>query len=346
MPCYSPLKGWKDEETGGIKFRQDGSREKMEVACGQCLGCRADRRRMWSMRIVHESCLWEDVGGNSFVTLTYRSKSECTAEQLRKKLHVPDDWSLNKKHWQDFMKRLRKFFAPERIRFYMCGEYGGTCQHGIDTDMVKCPLCNIGRPHYHAVLFNCSFPDRAAYGSRNGELRFTSPTLEKIWKYGFVDVGDVTVESAAYVAGYCLKKVTGVAADDWYMNFDVDGVITFMTPEFSLMSRGHTCRLHRGMPYQADCSNCSRGIGREWYDRYKDDIFPSDEVPVPGHGVVKGVPRFYEEVFRDECPELLEELKALRKTFLDEHAYDYTPDRLMSRYKVHKGRVGLFKRSL
>ena len=327
MPCYSPLKGWKDEETGGIKFRQDGAREKMEVACGQCLGCRADRRRMWSMRIVHESCLHEAGGGNSFVTLTYRDKSECNEKQLRNGYHVPDDWSLNKKHFQDFMKRLRKFFAPEKIRFYACGEYGSVCQHGIDTDLVKCPLCRVGRPHYHACLFNCTFPDRAAYGSRNGDLRFTSPTLERIWKYGFVDVGEVTVESAAYVAGYCLKKVTGVAADDWYMNFDTDGVITFLTPEFSLMSR-------------------KPGIGRDWYEKYKDDIFPADDVPVPGHGVVKGVPRYYEEVFREECPELLEELKVLRQEFLKAHSYDYTPERLMSRYKVHKDRVGLFRRSL
>ena len=346
MPCYSPLKGWKDDETGGIKFRQDGSREKMEVACGQCLGCRADRRRMWSMRIVHESCVHETRGGNSFITLTYRDKSECDDKQLEKGLHVPDDWSLHKEHLQRFMKRLRKFFAPEKIRFYACGEYGAICKHGIDTDLVKCPLCNVGRPHYHACLFNCTFPDREPYGSRNGDLRYTSPTLEKIWKYGFVDVGSVTAESAAYVAGYCLKKVTGVAADDWYMSFDTDGVITFLTPEFTLMSRGHTCKLHRGMPYQLDCPDCSRGLGRDWYEMHPDDFHPGDTVPVVGQGVVRGMPRYYDELYADISPEGIERVKELRKEFRRKHSYDFTPDRLMSRYKVHKDRVGLFRRNL
>ena len=132
MPCYSPLKGWKDEFTGGIKFRREGATEAMEVACGQCLGCRLDRSRMWATRIVHESSLHELDGGNCFVTLTYRDPVECSPGQLKEGLHVPSDWSLHKEHFQKFMKRLRKAFAPQKIRFYMCGEYGNVCKHGID----------------------------------------------------------------------------------------------------------------------------------------------------------------------------------------------------------------------
>mgnify|MGYP000480071976 CR=1 FL=1 len=327
MPCYSTLKGWKDEETGGIKFRRDGAREEMEVACGQCLGCRLDHSRMWAMRIVHESSLYEASGGNAFVTLTYRDKVEATPEQVRGGFYIPDDWSLNKKHFQDFMKRLRKAFAPQKIRFYMCGEYGSRCKHRIDLDSVGCPLCRVGRPHYHACLFNCTFPDLVPYGSRDGELRFTSPFLERVWKYGFVDVGQLNYDSAAYVARYCLKKVTGVNADDHYMLFDLDGVVTFVTPEFTLMSR-------------------RPGIGRDWYDRYKSDLFPSDEVPVPGHGVVKGMPRYYEELFKISDPLKLEEIKKVRKKFFEEHSYDFTPERLMDKYQVAKARVSLLKRSV
>ena len=327
MPCYSPLKGWKDEETGGIKFRADGAREKMEVACGQCLGCRLDHSRMWAMRIIHESSVHEVTGGNCFVTLTYRDRLECTDDELRDGFHVPDDWSLSKKHFQDFMKRLRKAFAPQKIRFYMCGEYGNHCKHGISLDLVECPLCAVGRPHYHACLFNCSFPDLEPYGSRDGELRYTSPFLASIWKYGFVDVGELNFDSAAYVARYVLKKVTGVAADDHYMLFDLDGCITFVTPEFTLMSR-------------------RPGIGRDWYDRYKDDVFPSDQVPVPGAGVFRGVPRYYEELFKITDPLSLQEIKKLRQEFLSAHADDYTPERLMDKYKVKKAQVSMLKRSV
>ena len=67
---------------------------------------------------------------NSFVTLTYDDD------------HLPEYNSLNYKHFQDFMKRLRK--SHNRVRFYMCGEYGE----------------DFSRPHYHALLFNCFFPDK------------------------------------------------------------------------------------------------------------------------------------------------------------------------------------------
>ena len=295
----------------------------MEVACGQCLGCRLDKSRMWAMRIAHESSLHEFSGGNSFVTLTYRDRMECDDEQLREGYHIPDDWSLNKKHFQDFMKRLRKAFAPQKIRFYAAGEYGNKCKHGIDVSLVKCPLCRIGRPHYHACLFNCSFPDLEAYGSHNGELRYTSPFLESIWKYGFVDVGELNFESAAYVSRYILKKVTGAASDDHYMLYDLDGEITFVLPEFTLMSR-------------------RPGIGRGFYEKFKDDLFPSDEIPVPGKGVLRGMPRYYDELFKIENPLTMEEIKAVRLEFMEKHGDDYTPERLEDRYRVTKAKLDMF----
>ena len=329
MPCYSPLKGWKDEETGGIKFRRTRSiDEEMDVACGQCLGCRLDRSRMWAMRIVHESDLYADNGGNCFVTLTYRDPIECNEEQLRNKYHVPEDWSLVPEHFTKFMKRLRKAFSPQKIRYFMCGEYGNRCMHGLDLQMVGCPLCNVGRPHYHACLFNCEFPDLESYDTAaDGRVRFTSKFLESIWKYGFVDVGDLNYESAAYTARYILKKITGDAADDHYMNVDADGVATFLQPEYCRMSR-------------------RPGIGKDWFDRFKDDVFPSDEVPVPGQGVFKQVPRYYEELFKCEDPLTLEEIKEVRRKFLEEHGDEYTPERLMAKYKVKKAQVDMLKRTV
>ena len=299
----------------------------MEVACGQCLGCRLDKSRMWAMRIVHEASVHEFDRGNCFVTLTYRDRAECTAEQFLRGYHVPDDWSLNKKHFQDFMKRLRKG-SDAKIRFFHCGEYGNTCKHGIDLEAVGCPLCNVGRPHYHAALFNCSFGDLESYGSGpDGSLRYTSPSLERVWKYGFVDVGELNFDSAAYVARYIMKKVTGANADDHYMQIDFDGCATWVQPEYITMSR-------------------RPGIGRAWFDRFKDDVFPSDEVPVPGSGVFKKVPRYYEEIFACSDPMSMEDIKAVRQKFREEHAEEYTADRLMSKYHVKKAQVDMLKRRL
>ena len=178
----------------------------MEVACGQCLGCRLDRSRMWAMRIVHESSLYEITGGNCFITLTYRDELEADYDQKADALFIPDDWSLHREHFVKFMKRLRRWVFSSSglgrvaeydedgnllngVRYFMCGEYGRICRHGFDLNNIVCPVCNVGRPHYHACLFNCSFNDLESYGSSNCELRYTSRKLSDLWQYGFVAVG-------------------------------------------------------------------------------------------------------------------------------------------------------------
>lgn len=327
MPCYSPLKGYRDKVSGGITFRKESGIESMEVACGQCLGCRLDYAKMWAIRIVHESEMHADDHGNSFVTLTYRDPEECTEEQYNEGYYVPNDWSLNKKHFQDFMKRLR-FHYGQKIRFFHCGEYGNRCKHGLDLDVVSCPLCNVGRPHYHACLFNVTFDDLESYGTApDGSLRYTSPKLESIWKYGFVDVGEVNYQTANYVARYILKKVNGAKSADHYLSCDMDGEITFLDREYVTMSR-------------------RPGIGKDWYEKYKDDVFPSDEVPVPGCGVYKKVPRYYEEIFK--CTDVLsyEEIKRLRQVYRRSHAEEFTPEKLMSKYLIKKKQVETLKRSV
>ena len=327
MPCYSPLKGFKDEETGGLVFKSDGTKETMEVACGQCLGCRLDRSRMWAARIVHETTLHQHTNGNCFVTLTYRPKYECTPEQLGKGLHIPPDWSLNKRHFQLFMKRLRKKYKDRKIKYYHCGEYGNVCKHGINLELVGCPMCNLGRPHYHVCLFNISFnEDLVPYQTEtDGTERFTSPILMDLWGYGHVDVAKLEFQSAAYVARYCMKKITGDLAEDHYQSIDEYGEIKKLVPEYATMSNG---------------------VGREWYEKYKDDLWPSDEMPVPGHGVVKKVPRYYEEILKTEDEEMLEAIKEKRLAYRDENAGEYTSQRLESRYKVKKAQTKLLSRTI
>lgn len=326
MPCYSPLKGFKSLETGGLVFRGDQGVGRMEVACGQCLGCRLDRSRTWAMRIVHEASLYPV---NSFITLTYRDVSECDDDQLARGYHIPADWSLHKSHFQKFMKRLRKSRSGELIRFFHCGEYGNRCEHGLDLAISKCPLCSVGRPHYHGCLFNCGFSDLESYSISNGITRFTSKSLSDLWRYGFVDVGELNYQSASYVARYVLKKVTGVKADDHYTRIDFDGVMHSIEPEYVTMSR-------------------RPGIGRNWFNEFASDCFPSDEVPVVGMGVVKKVPRYYEELYKvdERFVGELEKVKALRQVFRREHIGEYTPERLMAKYKVKKAQVSLLKRSL
>lgn len=249
------------------------------------------------MRIVHEASLHDD---NCFITLTYDDQ------------HLPADGSLNKKHFQDFMKRLRKRFSHVRIRYYHCGEYGE----------------QLGRPHYHACLFGLDFQDKQLFSQQDEYSVYTSQVLADTWQLGFVTVGELTFESAAYCARYVTKKVTGHNAPDHYERVDPEtGEIYWLLPEYSTMSR-------------------RPGIGKDWYDTYKTDLWPSDEVPVPGSGVFKKVPRYYETILKNEQPSDHETIKQIRKKFRQEHSEEYTPGRLMSKYRVQKAKADMLKRGL
>lgn len=299
----------------------------MEVSCGVCIGCRLDRSRMWAMRCVHESSLHEMDGGNCFVTLTYADE------------HMPEDFSLRHEDFQLFLKRLRKHFYPQKIKFYMCGEYGNKCQH-IPTysklTVDACEQCNVGRPHYHALLFNCHFDDEVAVGfdTRRQEPVWSSPTLEALWKLGHVQTGVVNFQSAAYVSRYVLKKQFGLNQRDHYSWVDDYGQLHFIKPEYNSMSKGN----RKGQ----------KGIGHEWYQKYKGDLWPSDETPLPGEDcrVIPKVPRYYEQILEAEDPLALEQVKEARRLFAEKHKEDYTPERLMQRYNVKKRQVEMLKRGL
>lgn len=314
MPCYSPLKGFKDRETGGLTFDRSQARgDPMEVACGQCLGCRLDKSRMWATRMVHEASLHHH---NAFITLTYSPEN------------MPADYSLRKEDFQKFMKRLRKRHQ-HKIRFFHCGEYGNQCRHGLPVEgTYKCPSCNTGRPHYHAILFNHHFPDRKQIGVTNGNIDYTSAELEDTWQNGIVHVGDVTAQSTGYVARYCLKKVNGFNQDDHYSYVDPDsGEITWLQPEYATMSR-------------------RPGIGLDWLKKYQSDVYPSDEVPVPGVGVHKGTPRYYDDILAETDPALYEQVKAARLQFKKDHPEHFAPERLEAKYFVKKAQIATLTREL
>lgn len=149
----------------------------MEIPCGYCVGCRLERTRQWSVRIMHEASLHEF---NSFLTLTYNDEN------------IPEDHSLDHSHVQKFFKKLRhKVPTGNKISYFMCGEYGDQTQ----------------RPHYHVCLFGEDFnKDRKVYSENGGNRLYHSDTLSDIWGLGDCRIGSLTQASAAYVAGYVLNK--------------------------------------------------------------------------------------------------------------------------------------------
>ncbi len=310
MACYSPLKGYKDSNGALVFKRTSHTVGKMEVACGQCLGCRLDRTLMRAMRIVHESCLHANDQGNCFVTFTYRSRAECTPKQYKNRHYVPDDYSLNYHHFRDFIKRLRRHF-PQKIRYFHCGEYG-------DDNL---------RPHYHACLFNCSFDDQFVYQQEQGLTTYESPTLQNLWPYGFCTIGELNYETASYTAGYILKKITGNRALDTYLRNDEYGVAYWVKPPYVTMS-------------------LKPGIGAEFYAKFKTDFFPSDESPIPGKGIIHTVPRYYETILKSEDSAMFDMVRALRQIYYQTHKADFTAARLMDKYKCARARQQQRQRTL
>ena len=303
MPCYSPLEGFKDYRNGGLTFDKKKGSQALSVACGQCLGCRCDHRLMWSIRIIHEASTHDN---NSWVTLTYRSPAECTDEQYRNGYYVPADYSLAPSHVSDFIRSLRKANKDHKIRYFYCGEYG-----------------ELGRPHYHICLFNHAFNDQYLWEDKEGFYTYTSAELDKHWKWGFTTVAPLTLHNAAYTAGYCFKKITGKRAQEHYLRCDEHGEAYWLLPEYIRMSTG------RGKP---------SGLGATFYEKFTSDIFPSDQSPVPGHGQYELVPRYYQNILAEQDPAMLESVKATRQEFIKAHAADFTPERLLDKYKCAKAK--------
>lgn len=287
MPCYSPLTGYYSKEVGPsgkrrITFVRSASFSgvPLQLPCGQCIGCRLERSRQWAMRCMHEKRLHRD---NCFVTLTYKA--------------MPEDRSLSVRDLQLFMKRLRKE-KGNGIRFYACGEYGP----------------ENGRPHYHAILFNCKFGDLRFYKSgRDGDL-FISGELEKLWGLGFCTVGEVTFKSCAYVARYICDKITGAAAEKWYEYVDAEtGELRRVLPEFTNMSR-------------------RPGIGSGYYDRFGASVRAHDTVVMNGKEV--SPPRFYDTRTDAIDPDRLARIKEKRRRKALKRRADNTPDRRRVRERV------------
>lgn len=154
-------------------------RQGQAFGCGQCLPCRINRKRIWTHRLMLEAREQKD---NAFITLTYDDEN------------LPPGGTLDPAAARNFLKRLRKAFQPQRFRYFLVGEYGEQTE----------------RPHYHAALFGV--PSCRWGGSRYTKARSSCcvecDRIRKAWPAGSIFVGDLTAESAAYVAGYVTKKLT------------------------------------------------------------------------------------------------------------------------------------------
>jgi len=295
MKCVNPRQGFRDKK-GKLIFKEEEavSSNVVQVNCGQCVACRVNRASEWAVRCVHEASLYED---NCFITLTMNNEYLFSRD---------NPMSLDKKEHQDFMKRLRKRFG-NGIRYFHCGEYG---------DKNK-------RPHYHTLLFNFTFPDLVLWKVNNGVKWYRSNILEELWPYGHCIVGEVTKQSAAYVARYNMKKIVGQDAKEHYLSVDVDtGEAKDLLPEYVSMS-------------------LKPGIGKAWFDNYLSDVFPKDFVVLDGSK--SKPPGYYYKILERDFPDMFRQVRDKRElaipleSFYGEHDESY--DRKQVRKIVYESRL-------
>lgn len=262
--------------------------EYQTIPCGKCMGCRLEYSRQWANR-----CLLELEYHDSayFVTLTYNDYAVPRAYYAD-----PDTGSaevaltLNPRDVTLFLKRLRKKFPSDTIRYFYCGEYGP----------------NTWRPHYHLILFGLHLDDLHYAGTRRGNNYYKSPSLERLWSHtqeytdlegktcvtplasmGFVEVMDVTWETCAYTARYIMKKLKG-SESEFYDRFN-------LVPPFVRMSR-------------------KPGLARQWYEDHPDiNEYEYINLKTPTGGKKFRPPHYYDDLFDIDHPEESAELKAARQ---------------------------------
>lgn len=284
MPCYHPMFGIRTGEKtvngkdaikiiGAVKPQGYPPWMIVQIPCGKCIGCRLEYSRQWANRCILEMQYHDEAW---FVTFTYNDE------------HVPQTYSsdqetgeallplmtLSKRDVQLALKRIRKRFENDRIRYFLAGEYGSTTF----------------RPHYHAILFGLHLHDIVSYSQNfRGDVLYNSPSLSACWcdnsgqSMGHVVVAKCTWETCAYVARYTAKK-TGVNDG---VAYDMLGLVR----PFTLMSR-------------------KPGIGRQYFEDHP-ECMDYDFINVStGEGGKKfRPPRYYEKLYDDIEPEKAHERK-------------------------------------
>lgn len=290
MPCYHPKNAWMIKwDHGGkpiFKWNRDISDhpekyKEITIPCGKCIGCRLDYSRQWATRIATEMKLYPE---NYFLTLTYDDMNVPWGETINKETgEIITNMTLRDTDLTQFLKKIRRHYEYhtgwQGIRFFAAGEYGSQTQ----------------RPHYHAAMLNMPIiPEELEQIGNNqqGDALYKCERIEKIWGKGFVTIGQLTWQSAAYVARYITKKQIGKEANLWYASRGIQ-------KEFVRMSRNPGI----GMPAILQNS-----------DNWIDNIMREDKIRVAKKiGTLDNkVPKYFNQAYRAMEPEQMATIEKKR----------------------------------
>lgn len=239
MQCIRSLNASFDNQ-GNLTF----SKKQFEVGlipfrlpCGKCLACHLNRAREKGIRAWHESKYHEE---SMFLTLTYSDD----------RLPGP---TLVKEDSQNFIKRLRKSLNHP-IGVVTTGEYGTKSK----------------RPHWHYLIFGTRPKGLKLARESDFGPTFTSDDIDALWDgRGRHEIGEVTLESASYVARYGAKSLG-----------ETD-------PAFKPFHR----------------TGSKRALGKTWIENNFKHTFENGFVVLPD-GTPGKIPRYYVDWAREHQPSL------------------------------------------
>lgn len=265
------------------------------IPCKNCFACQLKYSAEWAARIMWECRRSEH---NYFITITYDEEHLPIYESFKyidqdgqEEIYQNDGtWSgtLEPEDMTRFINSLRKYFERKGIKdikYFYCGEYGNQVRNSMGF-----------RPHYHMILMNCPLDITQFYDTyldnKQKKFHWKSKELDRLWKKGMIDVGEVEFNSAAYVARYCMKKLM---LRGYYNKQDYakNGKI----PEFIRMSR-------------------RPGIGMRYYDENKEKIYENDNVilkTIHNNTAVFKPPKAFDNKFKEQFPERWAEIQESRQ---------------------------------
>lgn len=266
------------------KNRNNGSIWQYQaIPCGHCYACKLKYSAEWATRIMLEC---QKSKYNYFITFTYNEQSLPIPEWTEydgNKYENDGTWNgtLYPYDITKFLNSLRQELKRKGhtgLKYFYAGEY--------------CP--SSGRPHYHMILMNCPLDINKFYGFKNDlktkKTHWKSRQIDNLWKKGFVDIAEVEFASAAYVARYCMKKITDDTNKSVYYK---QGKL----PEFVRMSR-------------------RPGIGAEYFNTHIDKLLRDESIPMKnfhGETISYKMPKAWDKKIKELYPEAWELIKESRE---------------------------------
>lgn len=328
MSCYYPMEAVKYYDgsvkvTGALengmhsqRFKDDPNvKEFLTVPCGKCIGCRLEYSRQWAIRCMKE--LETTKGPAYFLTLTYDNDHLPYHSYLEEGSGIKVSMpELRPKDLQDFIKRLRERLRAKGVENFRFFACG---EYG---DELK-------RPHYHMIAYNLPLDDLEYYKSIRGHEYYNSKFLDECWhNQGFVVASDVNFECCAYVARYVMKKAQGPNGFSYASD---NGLVD----EFVRMSR-------------------RPGIGREYYELHKDEIYKKDNIgylPTQNGPILLKPAKYYDKLYdveydleaiREKRVAKAQQVEALKMSQTSVSSIEYRG--ILERDKAQK--ISLLKRNL